>query len=77
MQTPLLAITAAGLAGCARGALSHYPDIVRANPGIAPGAQLMCGVAFGHIDPENPVNQTRTDRAPGTEPLKYPPKLGQ
>lgn len=63
VQTLLLALTARGLGSCAQGALSLYPDIVRAHLGLEPGAQLMVGIAFGHEDPDHPANTARTDRA--------------
>lgn len=62
VQTLLLALTAAGLGSCAQGALSLYPEVVRAHLGVAPGWQLMCGVAFGHEDPCHPANAARTVR---------------
>jgi len=62
VQTFLLALTAAGLGSCAQGALSLYPDVVRAHLGLAPGWQLMCGIAFGQTDPAHPANAARTDR---------------
>ena len=68
VQTLLLGMTAAGLGSCAQGALSLYPDIVRAHLGVQPGAQLMCGIAFGYEDPDHPANAARTDRA-GLEAL--------
>jgi hypothetical protein len=64
VQTFLLALTAHGLGSVAQGALSLYPDIVRDHLGLAPGAQLMVGIAFGHEDPAHPANAARTDRAP-------------
>lgn len=62
VQTFLLALTAQGLGSCAQGALSLYPDIVRAHLGLAKGAQLMVGIAFGREDPAHPANQARTGR---------------
>ncbi|WP_370208918.1 nitroreductase [Pararhodobacter marinus] len=62
VQTFLLALTARGLGSCAQGALSLYPDIVREHLGLAPGAQLMVGIAFGYEDPDHPANAARTDR---------------
>ena len=64
VQTVLLALTARGIGSVAQGALSLYPDVVRAHLGLDPGAQLMCGIAFGYEDPTHPANAARTDRAP-------------
>lgn len=73
VQTLLLALTAQGLGSCAQGALSLYPDVVRDHLGLAPGAQLICGIAFGHEDPDHPANAARTDRAPLHEVLTRHP----
>jgi Nitroreductase len=62
VQTFLLALTAQGLGSCAQGALSLYPDVVRAHLGLPAGDQLMVGIAFGHEDPDHPANAARTDR---------------
>lgn len=63
VQTLLLGLTARGIASCAQGALSLYPDIVRAQLGIDDGAQLFCGIAFGYEDPAHPANAARTGRS--------------
>ncbi|GAB4265030.1 MAG: nitroreductase [Pararhodobacter sp.] len=63
VQTLMLALTAQGLGSVAQGALSLYPDIVRAHLGLGVGPQLMVGIAFGHEDPAHPANAARTDRA--------------
>lgn len=62
-QTLMLAMASRGVASCAQGALSLYPDLVRAHLGIAEGPQLIMGIAFGHEDPDHPANAARTDRA--------------
>jgi len=67
VQTFLLALTAQGLGSVAQGALSLYPDVVRAHLGLASGEQLIVGIAFGHEDPAHPANAARTDRAALTD----------
>jgi len=62
-QTLMLAMASRGLASCAQGALSLYPDLVRDHLGLAPGPQLIMGIAYGHEDPDHPANAARTDRA--------------
>lgn len=62
VQTLMLALTAHGLGCCAQGALSLYPDIVRDHLGLTEPAHLMCGIAFGHEDPDHPTTTARTDR---------------
>jgi nitroreductase len=51
------------VASCAQGALSLWPDLVRAACGLAPGPQLIMGIAFGYEDEAHPANAARTDRA--------------
>lgn len=63
VQTLMLAMASRGVASCAQGALSLYPDLVRAHLGLEPGPQLIMGIAFGHEDPAHPANAARTDRA--------------
>ncbi|MCB1394694.1 MAG: nitroreductase [Rhodobacter sp.] len=67
VQTFLLALTAQGLGSVAQGALSLYPDIVRAHLGLGAGEQLIVGIAFGHEDPSHPANAARTGRAALTD----------
>lgn len=64
VQTLMLALTAQGLGTCPQGALSLYPDLVRAHLGLTTADQLMCGIAFGFIDPDHPTATALTDRAP-------------
>ena len=49
-QTLMLALTARGIASCAQGALSLFPDIVRAHLGVASDQKLLFGVSFGYED---------------------------
>ena len=49
-QTLMLALTARGVASCAQGALSLFPDIVRAHLGVPPSQKLLFGVSFGYED---------------------------
>lgn len=62
-QTLMLAMASRGVASCAQGALSLYPDLVREHLGLAEGPQLIMGIAFGYEDPDHPANAARTDRA--------------
>jgi nitroreductase len=62
-QTLMLAMASRGVGSCAQGALSLYPDLVRAHLGLGPGPQLIMGIAFGYEDPDHPANAARTDRA--------------
>lgn len=62
-QTLMLAMASRGIGSCAQGALSLYPDLVRAQLGLEPGAQLIMGIAFGREDLAHPANAARTERA--------------
>jgi nitroreductase len=62
-QSLMLALTAAGLASCAQGALGHYADVVRRQLGVADDLKLLFGIAFGHEDTDHPANAARTVRA--------------
>lgn len=62
-QTLMLALASRGIASCAQGALSLYPEIVRSHLDVPAGPQLVMGIAFGLEDPDHPANAARTDRA--------------
>jgi len=67
----MLAMTSRGIASCAQGALSLYPELVREHLGLEPGARLIMGIAFGLEDPDHPANAARTDRAPLADTLRF------
>jgi nitroreductase len=62
-QTLMLALTARGIASCAQGALSLFPDIVRQYLGVAPNHKLLFGISFGYEDPSVKANAARVGRA--------------
>lgn len=62
-QSLMLALTAAGYASCAQGALSWYAPLVRERLGVSDDMHLLFGLAFGREDPAHPANDARTDRA--------------
>lgn len=70
-QTLMLSMMSRGIASCAQGALSLYPDIVRAHLGLAEGPRLIMGIAFGLEDPDHPANAARTDRAPLADQVRF------
>jgi nitroreductase len=70
-QTLMLALAAKGLASCAQGALSLYPDIVRAHLGLSAGQKLLFGVSFGYEDPSVKANAARVGRAPLEEAVRF------
>ena len=70
-QTLMLAMTSRGIASCAQGALSLYPDILRDHLGLTPGPRLIMGIAFGIEDPGHPANAARTGRAPLADLVRF------
>ncbi len=70
-QTLMLALTARGLASCAQGALSLYPDIVREHLGLAAEQKLLFGVSFGYEDPNAKANAARVGRAALDDAVRF------
>ena len=62
LQNFMLAALEEGLGTCAQGALGEYPDIVKSELGIAKEKILICGMALGYEDTDDPVNGFRTER---------------
>lgn len=62
LQTLMLAMTDRGLACCAQGALSYYPDVVREYLPIPDNQGILFGMSFGYEDTEHPANEARTAR---------------
>ena len=59
-----LSAEARGLATTGIGALAHYADLLHEVLGLPDDQLVVCGIALGHADPDAPVNDFRTDRAP-------------
>ncbi|MDO7842103.1 nitroreductase [Sphingomonas immobilis] len=70
-QSLMLALTAAGYASCAQGALSWYAPIVRERLGVPGDMRLLFGLAFGTEDPAHPANAARTTRAAVTDAIRF------
>lgn len=70
-QTLMLAMTAHGLASCAQGSLSMYPDIVRRRLGVPDTQRLLFGMSFGYEDPAEPANATRVGRIAVDESVRF------
>lgn len=60
----LLAAQSEGLGSTGIGALANYGGLVHEHLGLPEDEMVVCGIALGHPDPEAPVNQFRTERAP-------------
>ena len=63
VQTLMLVMTARGIASCAQGALSLYPDVVRAHLRIPDKQRLLLGISFGYEDQGVAANNARVGRA--------------
>ena len=70
-QTLMLALTARGIASCAQGALSLFPDIVRAHLGVPPSQKLLFGVSFGYEDTSVKANAARVGRASLDDAVRF------
>ncbi len=62
LQSIMLAAAEQGLATCPQAALAEYPEIVKDFLNISPDTQLICGMAMGYEDINDPVNSYRTER---------------
>ncbi len=64
LQTMMLLLQEEGYGSCAQEAWARFHATVDEFVGADPETMLFCGLAFGKIDPEHPVNRLRSDRAP-------------
>jgi len=70
-QTLMLALTANGLGSCPQTALSFQADLIRETLGVDGSNKLVFGISFGYPDPDAPVNNCTTDRAPLTDTVTF------
>ncbi|MHC4996496.1 MAG: nitroreductase [Planctomycetota bacterium] len=64
IQNVMLAARGLGLETCPQASLSEFPDIVREELGINEDKKVICGIAVGYADYDDPVNNYRTEREP-------------
>jgi nitroreductase len=64
IQNIMIGARALGLHTCPQAALANYPDIVKSQLGIGPDQTVICGVALGYEDPDDPANRFRASRLP-------------
>ncbi|HET9843669.1 MAG TPA: nitroreductase [Gammaproteobacteria bacterium] len=62
LQTVMIAARSYEIETCPQAALAEYPDVVRELCGIDQNYKIVCGMALGYADWNNPVNQYRTER---------------
>lgn len=70
-QSIMLAAQAEGLATCPQAALAEYPDVLREHLDIDSEHIILCGLALGYENPEDPVNQYRTSRREVDDILRF------
>ncbi|RYY97381.1 MAG: nitroreductase [Comamonadaceae bacterium] len=67
----MLAATASGVASIAQAALAQRSPLLRDWFEIPPDRQIVCGISFGHADPDHPANRFRTTRAELEETVRW------
>jgi nitroreductase len=64
LQTLMIAARGRGLDTCPQAAIASYPAVVRAELGVPESEMVVCGMALGFADPDEPVNALRAEREP-------------
>ncbi|KMO33793.1 nitroreductase [Methylobacterium tarhaniae] len=64
LQTLMLAARGRGLDTCPQAAIASYPGVVQEQLGIPESEIVVCGMALGIADPDEPVNGLRAEREP-------------
>ena len=64
IQNVMLAARGFGLETCPQAALAEYPDAIRKILNIPDSKMLICGMALGYADYDDPSYQYRTEREP-------------
>ena len=64
IQNVMLAARGFGLETCPQAALAEYPDAIRKILNIPDSKKLICGMALGYADYDDPSYQYRTEREP-------------
>lgn len=62
IQSVMLAARGHGLETCPQASMAEFPDIVRDILKLPDSLSLVCGVALGYPDVDDPVNRYRTER---------------
>ena len=62
IQNLLIGAETEGLSSCGIGALANYGDLVHEHLNLADEEIVVCGIAMGFSDPDNPVNNFKTPR---------------
>ena len=62
IQNLLIGAETEGLSSCGIGALANYGDLVHEHLNLSGEEIVVCGIAMGYLDPDNPVNNFKTPR---------------
>ncbi len=71
LQSIMLAAIDYDLATCPQASLAEYPDIIRKELNYENNWKVLCGMAVGYEDKNDPVNQYRTNRDKVDQFTKY------
>lgn len=71
LQSLMLLAREAGLHTAPQGAWRAWPDSVRAFTGHSEGQEILVGMSMGYADPDQPVNDLYSDRAPLDELVTF------
>jgi len=64
IQNVMTAAREEGLSSCPQVAWAQYHKVIRRELGVPETQTVVCGMAIGHEDTEEPANALRTERAP-------------
>ncbi len=64
LQNIMIAARGAGLDTCPQAAFAFYADIIHAELAIPASEIVVCGMALGYADPDEPANRLETPRVP-------------
>ncbi len=71
LESIMLLARERGLGTCPQAALSAFPDVVRAELGLAPEDRVVCGLSLGYPREDSDLNRFHTPRLDATEILAY------
>jgi nitroreductase len=64
LQNVMIAARGHELDTCPQAAIANYPDVLRRELGIGEDQMIVCGMALGRADPDEPANRLVTEREP-------------
>ena len=71
VNTLLLVAGNFGVDSIAQASIASYPDFIRSRLDLGKDRNIICGVALGYQDSENPINNYRTTRADITDVVNW------